>query len=190
MNFYDRHIASGLDRRSIGITTFRTFTMQYKTSVHPLWFTVVISNLVLLLTPGFVLANRIGQLPADSSPQMSAARNFPPLPEQLQQPNAILAPQHSNLQIELVNDTNAEVVFQLVGDTEVRTLAANASTILRGLNQPTTLTFQRSDGGFVVAEVAEQEEIGQLRLVLDETANLDDSSISLNVDPNGNVFLN
>ncbi|MEM9568359.1 MAG: hypothetical protein AAF974_08645 [Cyanobacteria bacterium P01_E01_bin.34] len=164
--------------------------MQYKTSVHPLWFTVAISNLVLLLTPGFVLANRIGQLSTDNFPQMSATLSFPPLPEQLQEPNAILTPLQSNLEIQLVNDTNAEVVYQLVGDTEVRTLAANASTVLRGLEQPTTLTFQRSDGGFVVADVAEQKDVGQLRLVLDETANLGDSSISLNVDPNGNVFLN
>ena len=164
--------------------------MQYKTSVHPLWFTVALSNLVLLLTPGLVLADRIGQLPTDSSPRMAAALSFPPLPEQLQEPNAILTPQQSSLAIEVVNDTNVDVVYQLVGDTSVRTLAANTSTTLRDLTKPTTLTFQRSDSGFVIAEIANKNESGPLRLVLDETADLGDSSIALNVDPSGNVFLN
>ncbi|MGK7910609.1 MAG: hypothetical protein AB4050_03865 [Synechococcus sp.] len=164
--------------------------MQYKTSVHPLWFTVAISNLVLLLTPGLVMANRIAQLPIDRSPQMTGERSFPPLPEQLQEPSAILTPQHSSLEIELVNDVNAEVVYQLLGDTAVRTLPANTSAILRGLDRPTTLTFQRPDGGFVTADITDEDEVGMLRLVFDETNDFGDSRISLNVDPNGHVFLN
>lgn len=178
--------------------------MQYKTSVHPLWFTVAISNLVLLLTPGLVLADRISQLPPESlsterapidsssgsSVEMAAIRSFPPSPEQFQAPSLTLTPQLSRLAIELVNDTNTEVVYQLVGNTAVRTLAANTSTLLSGLDQPTTLTFQRPDGGFVMAGLVQQVEEGKLRLVLDETADLGDSRISLTIDPNGHVFLN
>ena len=164
--------------------------MQYKTSIHPLWFTVAISNLVLLLTPGLVLADMIAQFPAERASSMAAVHSFPPLPEQLQEPSLILTPQQSGLSIELLNNTNAELTYQLVGDTEVRTLAANSSTLLHGLSQPTTLTFQRSDGGFLIADVVEQEDSGRLRLVLDETADLSDSSIALNVDSSGKVFLN
>lgn len=52
--------------------------MRYKTTVHPLWFTVALTNVAILLIPGLVLANKINNisirsLPATQKPQVQPA---------------------------------------------------------------------------------------------------------------------
>ena len=188
--------------------------MAYKTSVHPFWYTVALSNLAVLLTPAFVLANTIHSIPSqrphisssppspendvglaesaeNSQPDLVVLGAFPPLPEHQQVPSLTLASKQSHLNIQLVNETNAPIVYQAIGMTNGRIVSAGSSVNLRGLTVPTTLTFQRQDGGLLRATVGELGSNSQtLQLVLDETADLGDSNVALNVESSGTVFLN
>lgn len=194
--------------------------MKYKTSIHPFWFAIALGNIALLVTPGLVLANTLNTIPNTEEipskvnatspslpsseqgqvlpepaeakrPDLTVIRTFPPLPEQQQAPSLTLTSNQSHLNVQMVNDTNGQISYQVIGMTEERTIPAGSTVDLQGLTIPATLTFQRRDGGLLMATI---EDLGRssptLQLVLDETATLDESNVALNVEPGGSVFLN
>lgn len=113
-----------------------------------------------------------------------------PLPETQQAPSAAIAPADDQVDVTLVNATGATVVYQAVGETDSRLLAGESSVTLRGLEVPTTLTFQRQDSGLLSVTPVPAETQSQLEVTFDETMNLDLDKNVLTVNESGQVYLN
>lgn len=113
-----------------------------------------------------------------------------PLPETQQSPSAAIAPANKQVDVVLVNETGATVVYQAVGETDTRLLPGEASVTLRGLDVPTTLTFQRQDSGLLSVTPVQTETQSQLEVTFDETTDLDLDKNVLTVNEAGQVYLN
>ncbi|MEO0852520.1 MAG: hypothetical protein AAFY15_03330, partial [Cyanobacteria bacterium J06648_11] len=84
----------------------------------------------------------------------------------------------------------ADVNYQLLGHTQVRTLPGRSTVTLRGADVPTTLTFQRQDSGLLAVAPQESEGTGTLSITLDETLDFEQSKVVMTIEPSGEVFLN
>ncbi|MEM6445805.1 MAG: hypothetical protein AAF704_04465 [Cyanobacteria bacterium P01_D01_bin.123] len=130
------------------------------------------------------------------SPSVSDSVSEPPLfvaapsPEQRQVAAAKVAPVAGEVSVELVNMTYADVNYQLLGHTQVRTLPGRSAVTLRGADVPTTLTFQRQDAGLLSVIPQTSNKDGLLSISLDETLDLEQSRVVMTVEPSGEVFLN
>ena len=113
-----------------------------------------------------------------------------PLPETRQAPSAAIAPTDEQVNLVLINETRATVVYQAVGETDTRLLAGESSVTLRGLDVPTTLTFQRQDSGLLSVTLVPAETRSQLEVTFDETTDLDRDKNVLTVNEAGQVYLN
>lgn len=116
----------------------------------------------------------------------------PMMPEQLlpedQQPVlATVVPQMGKVNVLLKNATDTPITYQVLGNTDERTLAARAEIMLKDLPVPATLTFLRSDGGLVKAVPIANSEAGVLDLTLDESMGLSDSQTTVRVQSSGKV---
>ncbi|CEJ42939.1 hypothetical protein [Umezakia ovalisporum] len=114
----------------------------------------------------------------------------PPLPEQQQPPSAKIALANGRVDIRLVNDTGAEVTYQVVGDTPARSLEGKSNTMLRDLNAPVTMTFFREDGGLLQVTPQPSEKTGMMVVKLNETTNLEEDTKTVQIQEDGKVFLN
>jgi hypothetical protein len=114
----------------------------------------------------------------------------PPLPEQLGPPSATITPFNGMVNVKLVNETGAIITFQVLSDTNERSLPGRADVTLRNLKTPVNITFQRPDGGLILVIPQADSEPGMLRVTLRETTNLGDDKKAMTIEENGNVFLN
>jgi hypothetical protein len=90
----------------------------------------------------------------------------------------------------LINDTGARITYQVIGDTAPRSLEDRNEARLEGLNAPTTLTFQRDDGGLVKVTPRPSRERGTLEVTLQGTTDVNQDRKTLRIQDNGGVFLN
>lgn len=112
-----------------------------------------------------------------------------PLPEQQQPPSATVTPVNGRISIRLTNTTNAIAFYQVIGDTEQRTLAGKSQVTLQNLAIPTTLTFSRQDRG-LLRTTTSATTAGLLEVTFDATTDLAEDRTTLRVQPDGTVFLN
>lgn len=113
----------------------------------------------------------------------------PPLPEDQQPPSATVMPMDGKINIKLMNATNAVVTYQVIGDTEPRFLKGDSDVTLQNLETPVTVTFEREDKGFVKVSPQATSE-GLLQVTLDEAMNVDEGKGTMNVQEDGQVFVN
>lgn len=97
--------------------------------------------------------------------------------------------ENGNVNIRLVNDTGANITYQVVGDTDERSLGGQSDVILQGLRAPITVTFQRADGGLISVN-AQASETGLLEVRLDETTDVAQDVKAMRIQSNGSVFVN
>ncbi|AFY49864.1 hypothetical protein Nos7524_4094 [Nostoc sp. PCC 7524] len=114
----------------------------------------------------------------------------PPLPSERQPASARLALTNGRVNINLVNDTGAEVTYQVIGDTEPRSLEGKANVMLRGLGAPVTLTLYRKDGGLVGVIPQPTGEAGMLRVTLIPATVPGQDKGTVRIQEDGTVFLN
>lgn len=114
----------------------------------------------------------------------------PPLPSAQESPVAMVLPVDNQVTIRLMNDTNAPVTYQVIGDTEERTLYGSGEVSLQNLPTPITLTFVRSDGGLLEVQPQFTSNNGVLELRLDEATSLDGDTAALMIDEQGRIFMN
>jgi hypothetical protein len=113
------------------------------------------------------------------------------LPSQQQAPRATIALADGRVNIRLVNNTGARVTYQVIGDTEPRSLEGQSNVMLQGINAPATLTFQREDGGLLaVTPQPSSEQPGMLEVTFDETTDQSQDTRAMRIQQNGSVFLN
>lgn len=134
----------------------------------------------------------VAQIPPSVSPtpQPSSFSIQPPLPEELQPPGATVVPMNGMINIRLMNETDTAITYQVVGDTQVRTLLGKSSVMLQDLKTPTYVTFKRPDGGLLLIRPQASAVSGLLEATLDETANLDEDKSAMSIQKWGSVFLN
>ncbi|BAY63434.1 hypothetical protein NIES22_35220 [Calothrix brevissima NIES-22] len=128
-----------------------------------------------------------------TQPQVPATSNSvtePSLRQQGQSPVATVALlENGNVNIRLVNDTGANITYQVVGDTDERSLGGQSDVILQGLRAPITVTFQRADGGLISVN-AQASETGLLEVRLDATTDVAQDKKAMRIQSNGSVFVN
>jgi hypothetical protein len=91
--------------------------------------------------------------------------------------------------LRLVNQTYTDITYQVVGDTEPRTLSGRNDVTLRTLRAPVTITFQRPDRGLLLVS-PQASEAGSLEVTLTETTDLDVDKSAMTIQETGDVFLN
>ncbi|MBD2627559.1 hypothetical protein [Trichormus variabilis] len=118
------------------------------------------------------------------------SRLQPPAPEQRQEPSTRMALADGKANIMLINDTGADVTYQVIGDTAPRVLAGKSSTNLTGLSTPVTVTFQREDRGLLMVTPKAAREKGTLEVTFKETTDVNQDKSAMIIQANGSVFLN
>lgn len=114
----------------------------------------------------------------------------PPAPEQRQTPVATIALANGRVNIRLVNDTGANVTYQVIGDTPERSLQGKSDVMLQGLSTPTTVTFRRQDGGLLTVTPKPSSQSGMLEVTFKETTDVNQDRSAMRIQNNGSVFLN
>lgn len=131
-----------------------------------------------------------GQLPG-TQPQMGVGGPMGTIPSPQtgigQNVIATLPPGTSAVDILLRNDTSTQITYQVVGQTQLRTLAGGEQVVLQGLPVPATFTMTRPDGGFIRA-MPMSTTGRQLAVSLNEAANLNQSQRTLRIEQNGQVL--
>ena len=123
-------------------------------------------------------------------PSESNTVTEPSLRQQGQTPVATVALTNGNVNVRLVNETGAEVTYQVIGDTDERSLTGKSDVVLQGLRAPVTVTFQRKDGGLLTVNAQPSSETGLLEVKLDETTDLSQDTKAMRIQNNGSVYLN
>ncbi|MEH2262329.1 hypothetical protein, partial [Nostoc sp.] len=107
-----------------------------------------------------------------------------------QTPRATIALTNGTVNIRLVNDTAANVTFQVIGDTAPRSLQGKSNVILQGLKAPVTVTFEREDRGQLLVTPQASSEPGSLEVRFNEATNAAQGRGAMRIELNGSVFLN
>lgn len=113
----------------------------------------------------------------------------PPLPGERSQPVASIMPMDGMVDVQLTNNTNAIVTYEVIGDTQRRVLPGGEQATLRGISLPATITAVRQDDGLLrMAPIQVME--GMVEVSLDEEISLDDNQGVLRIQEDGQIFLN
>ncbi|MCC5663001.1 hypothetical protein LC653_03380 [Nostoc sp. CHAB 5784] len=123
-------------------------------------------------------------------PSPGAVSTDQPLLQPRQTPSATIALANGKVNVRLVNDTAANVTFQVIGDTAPRSLQGKSYVTLQGLQAPVTVTFEREDGGQLTVTPQPSSESGSLEVRFNEATNATQGRSAMRIEPNGSVFLN
>ncbi|MBN3948205.1 MAG: hypothetical protein HWQ38_17825 [Nostoc sp. NMS7] len=127
---------------------------------------------------------------SDQASEPGAVSSDQPQPPR-QAPSATIALTNGKFDVRLVNDTAANVTFQVIGDTGPRSLQGKSDVTLQGLRAPVTVTFQREDGGqLIVTPQTTSSEPGSLEVRFKEATNAAQGRSAMRIERNGSVFLN
>ncbi|MEH2290939.1 hypothetical protein [Nostoc sp.] len=133
-------------------------------------------------------------VPSDQTQQSSppaVSTDQQPQVEPRQTPTATIAITNGTVNIKLVNDTAANITFQVIGDTAPRSLQGKSDVTLQALKVPITVTFERVDGGqLIVTPQQTASEPGNLEVTFKEATNATQGRSTMRIERNGSVFLN
>ena len=107
-----------------------------------------------------------------------------------QTPSTTIALANNRVNVRLVNDTAANVTYQVIGDTAPRSLQGKSYVTLQGLRVPVTVTFERQDGGQLIVTPQPSSESGSLEVKFKEATNAAQGRSAMRIERNGSVFLN
>ncbi|MEH2072176.1 MAG: hypothetical protein V7K47_29180 [Nostoc sp.] len=110
--------------------------------------------------------------------------------EQRQTPSATIALANGKLNIRLVNQTAANITYQVIGDTAPRSLQGKSDTTLQNLSAPITVTFERQDGGQLIVTPQASSEPGNLEVTFNEATNAVQGRSAMRIERSGSVYLN
>lgn len=131
----------------------------------------------------------VGQAGAQTRPSASVLN--PPLPSQQQPPIAVLTPNNGVVGVKLINKTGADILYQVIGDTRLRTLSGRSQVMLQDLKTPANVSFYRRDRGFLlVSPHVPTTAPNTIELTLTETTDFAIDRTALSIDPSGDVYLN
>ena len=105
-------------------------------------------------------------------------------------PSARVTPAEGMVVIKLVNTTNAVINYQVIGVSPQRTLGEQSEILLKTIQLPITLTYQRPDGGLLLVRPQATAMPGMLQVSFGATTELDADTKSLQIQEDGKVILN
>lgn len=129
---------------------------------------------------GLIIGLLLAPLPAPL-PAIAQAPAPPPL--------LIVPPVNQRISVRMINETGAAIDYEVIRDTQYRSLGGDREITLLNLATPTTLTFRRQDGGLLQADLRSTT-AGLLELRLSATPDFDLDRTTLTIDQAGGVFLN
>jgi len=99
--------------------------------------------------------------------------------------------------IQLINQTNDAVQYQIVGDTELRSLLGQSEVTLSSLRVPIALIFHYTSiprsfsdqTGLIEAELIQDAQTGDLGVTLNPTTDPALDSSSIEIDVQGDVYI-
>ncbi|MBD2090905.1 hypothetical protein H6F67_13695 [Microcoleus sp. FACHB-1515] len=136
-------------------------------------FVCLLSGLLLIPLPAIAQSQTL--------PQIVPSAPAPP-------PLLNVTPVNARISIRMINETGAAIDYEVIGDTQYRTLGGNQAITLQSLATPTTLTFRRQDGGLLQASL--RSLTTGLELRLSATTDFGRDRTALTIDEQGGVFLN
>lgn len=116
-------------------------------------------------------------------PEILIAQELPP-------PDAAITPIDGQVNIRFINETSAPIDYEVIGNTEPRTVGGRTQILLRDLAVPTTMTFRRQDKGFLQATLQQDQSSDTLILSVRETTDFTADRVSLYIDQQGAVYFN
>lgn len=134
------------------------------------------------------LSQQQGMTETQQQPGMIGTQ--PPLPEQQQAASTRIALVDGRVNVKLINETGAEVTYQIVGDTAPRSLEGQSDEMLTNLQAPVTMTFFREDGGLLEATPQPSAESGMMEVRLNETTDVTRDTNTIQIQNDGTVLLN
>lgn len=114
----------------------------------------------------------------------------PPLPETRSNAIATVIPSNGNVDVVLRNTTNAIITYEVIGQTQQRTLAGGEEVVLQNLPVPLTITTVREDRGLVDVRPMTMSNSGRIEFLLNASTRLDDNQGAIRIQQDGQVFLN
>ncbi|WP_138499426.1 hypothetical protein [Nostoc sp. PA-18-2419] len=139
---------------------------------------------------------KAGDVPSSIPQVQGQASPVPPEPgatvpvEPRQTPSATIALANGKLNIRLVNQTAANITYQVIGDTAPRSLEGKSDITLQNLSAPITVTFERQDGGQLIVTPQASSEPGNLEVTFNEATNAVQGRSAMRVERSGSVYLN
>ncbi len=103
-------------------------------------------------------------------------------------PDGKMVPVDGKANVRLTNKTNDRLFYQVVGQTNRRSLAENSTVALQALTLPASILFRRPDGALLKVSLKPVGE-GTVDVTLDETNDLDLDKKSLSIRNDGALFL-
>jgi hypothetical protein len=100
----------------------------------------------------------------------------------------MVTPTGRTVAVQLINRTGTTVNYEAIAATDYLPLKTGATTTLRGLNLPSTITLERQDAGFL--RLSTQSQPGLLKVYLYPSNNFDDDAGALRIQESGVVYLN
>lgn len=120
----------------------------------------------------------------------SAETNTPPLPEAQGNAIATVTPNNGNVDVVLRNTTNAAVTYEVIGQTQQRTLAGGEEVVLQDLPVPLTITTVRQDRGLVDIQPTAVDNSGRIEFSLGASTQLNNEQGAIRIQSSGQVFVN
>jgi hypothetical protein len=105
-------------------------------------------------------------------------------------PDSAMTPVNGRVSIRFINETGADIAYQVVGDTEPRTLAGNAEMTLKDLPVATSLTFRRKDSGLLRVQFRADDPTGTIVVNVSATTDFTLDRTTLYIDQKGMIFFN
>ena len=103
-------------------------------------------------------------------------------------PDGKIVPVNGQVNVRLTNKTNDRLFYQVVGQTNRRSLAENSTVALQALILSASIVFRRLDGALLKPSLKPGGE-GTVELRLDETNDLGLDKTSLRIRNDGALFL-
>lgn len=123
--------------------------------------------------------------------ELSTATQIAQLPpiRSRQEVVASLNPVSGPVSVVVQNDSQADLTYQVIGDTEPRDLASGEEAELTNLQVPITLSFYRKSGGLINPSVEVSQDSDRIRLYLNSADTLDRDRGVMVVEESGNIYL-
>jgi hypothetical protein len=119
----------------------------------------------------------------------STPRTIIPTPEQQQAATTSVRPINGTVNLRLINESGANITYQVIGETQPRTLLGEDQITLRSIDTPSTVTFYRPDRGLLTVR-PQQVAPGVLEVRFNPTTNFNMDKTTMTVQPSGAVYLN
>jgi hypothetical protein len=103
---------------------------------------------------------------------------------------ATVSPSDGRVSVRLVNKTNTPIVYQVIGDTQLRSLGGRSEVMLQGLRTPANVAFYRQDRGLLMVTPQSSSQSSMLDVTLQETTDFAMDRTSMRIENNGAVYLN